>query len=174
MAKRNIESAIYCTPERMRHGRELVIEARDRGTAGNVIATGQKELQECALDVLYRRGKLGPNDVARDRYNAGMWLRELYVETHPSAIASYSVKLEGLSGQVERPISEKDIGDTEDWNFKCYQDTARDLKSVWRILEQVCCEDIVLANLPPVWDALDKLRALREGYIPDFLMLGEE
>jgi hypothetical protein len=165
MAKRESQLAIYCTPERMKKGREMVIEARDRGSAGNVIVTGQTELQECALDVLYRRKKLGGPRDARDRFNAGMWLRTLYVETHPSdGVGAYSVRLDGMSGS-----SERDLTDAEAWNLKAYQDTAKDLHSVWRILEQVCCDNIVLANLPPVWAALDRLRELREGFIPDYL-----
>lgn len=174
MAKRE-QLAVYCTKERMNHGREMVIEARDRGTAGNVIMTGQTELQECALDVLYRRGKLCRPDqdkrIARDRYNAGMWLRELYVETHPTdGVCAYSVRIDGLSNSG----SGYEMSDAEAWNLKAYQDTAKDLRSVWRILEQVCCEDILLANLPPVWAALDKLSELREGYIPDYLQLRGE
>jgi hypothetical protein len=94
-----------------------------------------------------------------------MWLRTLYIETHPSdGVGAYSVRLDGMSGNSERELS-----DSEAWNFQAYQDTAKDLRSVWRILEQVCCDDIILAHLPPVWDALDRLRELREGYIPDYL-----
>lgn len=160
MAKRQLDSSIYCTPERRRHARELVIEPRETGSAGNVILTGQRELQECALDVLYRNGRLGAGDDARWRFNAGFWLRELYLKTHPSeGVGAYSIRNES-SGEITDEMA---------WNLKAFQDTAMDLKRHWRILEQVCCEDHAQGNPEPIWNALDALYDLREGYIADYL-----
>ena len=91
MARRQVETALYCTPERMRKSRELIIEPRETESAGNVVMTGQRELQAIALDVLYRNGHLGKGDDARARFNAGYWLRELYIKTHPSdGVGGYS------------------------------------------------------------------------------------
>lgn len=174
MAKATRDVSLYCTPERMKHARELVIEPRETGSAGNVILTGQRELQTCALDVLHRKGLLAlptdQKDEARWRFNSGYWLRELYLKTHPTdGIGAYSLRLEGQKGVIQKPISAEEINDAEDWNFQCFVDTARDVKRHWRILEQVCLEDTVLASSGPICIALDALFALREGYIPDFL-----
>lgn len=160
MKKRPNDLAIYCTPERQKKGLEIVIEAADRGSSGNVIITRQRELQECALDTLYRKGRLGSKDEARWRYNAGFWLRELYLNTHPSeGVGAYSIRLES-SGEMTDEMA---------WNLKAFQDTATDLKRHWRVLERLCCENHIQANLAPVLDALDALRDLRDGYIPDYL-----
>lgn len=160
---RTSEEIVFATPERLRHGREMVITVRDRGSAGNVISKGHRELQECALDVLYRNGRLGPAKLARERFNAGYWLRQLYLKTHPSAgVGAYSIKVETVSGEPE-------MTEAEAWNFRCYQDTAREMGRHWRILEQVCCEDHSLSVLSALWTALDKLYESREGYISDYL-----
>jgi hypothetical protein len=161
MGKRSrVDVSLYCTPERARQARELVIEPRETESAGNVIATGQRELQECALDVLYRNDRLGHPDLARTRYNAGYWLRELYLKTHPSeGVGAYSIRLESTG----------EMSDDMAWNLKCYQDTAKDMKRHWRVLEQVCCEDRGLGNPIPIWDALDALADLRDGLVPDYL-----
>jgi hypothetical protein len=162
MAKRQIDSSLYCTPERVRHSREMIIEPRETESAGNVVMTGQRELQECALDILLRNDRLGRkgSDEARWRFNAGMWLRELYLKTHPSeGVGAYSIRLES-SGEMTEEMA---------WNLKAYQDTATDLKRHWRILEQVCCEDHAQGNPTPIWNALDALYELREGFIEDYL-----
>lgn len=160
MGKRVLDVAIYCTPERVKKGREIVIEPRETASAGNVVMTGQRELQECALDILFRNGRLGQPKEARSRYNAGYWLRELYLKTHPSeGVGAYSIRLES-SGEMTDEMA---------WNLKTYQDTATDLRRHWRILEQVCCEDHAQGNPLPIWEALDALAELREGYVPDYL-----
>jgi hypothetical protein len=175
MAKRQIDSSLYCTPERVRHSREMIIEPRETESAGNVVMTGQRELQTCALDVMHRNGLLvrpaDRKDEARWRFNAGCWLRDLYLKTHPTdGVGAYRVRLEGEKDFIMRPTPETPVllGDN-DWNFQCFMDTTRDLKAHWRILEQVCCEDVAPTAVEPVRAALDALLALREGYIPDFL-----
>lgn len=152
--------AVYCTPERQKKGVEIVIEAADRGSSGNVIITRQRELQECALDTLYRKGALGKGDEARWRYNAGFWLRELYLNTHPSeGVGAYSIRLESTG----------EMTDEMAWNLKAFQETATELMPHWRVLEQLCCENHAQANLAPIIRGLDALRDLRDGYIPDYL-----
>ena len=162
MAKRAArDGAIFCTPERIKHSREMIIEPRETESAGNVVLTGQRELQECGLDVLLRNGRLGANGDARARYNAGMWLRELYLKTHPSeGIGAYSIRLES-SGEMTEEMA---------WNFGCYQDTVKAMGRHWRILEQVCCEDHAQGNRQPILDALDALYEHREpAGVSDYL-----
>lgn len=164
-----VSPSILCTPERLQHARSMVLEPRDRGTAGNVIQTGHREAQECVLDAMYADGlladqksKLSPGA----RLNAGLWLRELYLETHQSSgVAAYSVRIDGIQAvqQAHEP------SDEEAWNLKAYQDTAKALKQHWYILETVCCFDIT-----PKWaksltiKALDALANLRDGCIPNY------
>lgn len=162
MARRPIEVSLYATPERARKFREGVIEPRETGSAGNVILTGMRELQECRLDILYRTDKLGREDDARRRYNAGMWLRHLYLKTHRTkGVGSYS-PTHGGGGEMS---------DVQAWNFKCYQDTANDLRKVWPLLERLCCEDNAWGGPVKIMLALDILAEKREGWIPDYAQM---
>ncbi|CAB4176196.1 hypothetical protein UFOVP1672_77 [uncultured Caudovirales phage] len=161
MAKRKPQDfAVYCTPERQRNSRELVIEPREAGRAGNVIMTGQRELQECSLDVLYRTDKLGPSKQAIARYNAGFWLRQLFIKTHKSA---------GVGSYAQRTNGSGEMSDVVAWNFKCYQEVATELGGSWRPLEVLCCDDRISSNITPAINGLDRLSELREDWIPDYV-----
>lgn len=61
------------------------------------------------------------------------------------------------------------MSDTYAWNFRCFQDVGRELGRHWRILERLCCEDDHKVNIIKTWDALERLRELREGWIPDYV-----
>lgn len=93
-----------------------------------------REAFDCPLDKLFATGRLGGGDKAGRRYNAGIWLRSLFLTAGiaPRVGMAYNVLGSRNGG-----------GDSEaqDWNRKCYNDTLRDLRKWSMVLQSVCCYD---------------------------------
>ena len=117
---------------------------------GMVTAHALKRPAECLLDVLLAGGRLGPGDQGKRRYEAGMWLRELYHERAMMSPRSTGHYGEGRGGSDE-------ITDAVAWNRRCYHDTLRAVAGLGKVLADACCHDVLRAADVALCDALDRL-----------------
>jgi hypothetical protein len=149
-----LEERDFGTPERYRHGDR--IEQRVRMVDGKEIAgeTYAHNATECVLDRYLHEGRLGEGDTARVRHAGAMWLRELFLKTHPS---------EGVSAYENTPPPDgfsdlsSHMSEAQAWNIRCFNETAKYLGAHWRPLYQVCCLDCGWGTMDPLLDALDAL-----------------
>jgi len=106
---------------------------------GIVTERNVRQSVECLLDVLLRTGELGSPDAdeARRRFEAGMWLRELYIErAQLSPTTSLKFDSSGRRADFADAIPE-DVA----WNIKVFQDAMRECKPYGTMLTAVCCHD---------------------------------
>ena len=132
------------TPERLTKGDDIVpYETEDAGVFAHQNAT------ECQLDRMYHQGRLGDQEhEGKRRYDAGMWLRKLYLKTHPT---------EGVMGYHDAGKDQGEMTDQMAWNLKCFMDTARHMGLYWRHLDQVCCMNCGYGTVDTLLEALDAL-----------------
>ena len=151
-------------PERYRKGDniipfQVIEQVKDalgyKAKAGEIVMLNQSE---CSLDTMYHRGHLGGHqEDAKRRYDAGMWLRELYLRLHASVgVAAYHdawSKFQDISSN---------LSDVDAWNLKCLAETRHFMGSHWRPLDAVCIMDRRYARpWPKLQEALDILAEYR-------------
>lgn len=108
---------------------------------------------ECVLDVLLESEKLGWPENSMRRYDAGIWLRQLYLKTHDEqGVSSYQRQSIHGTGELSAQLK---------WNTQCYYETAIALKPHWRRLYAVCCEN-KLPQQRTLWATIDALDALAD------------
>ena len=112
----------------------------------------ERAKDECALDVMLETERLGWPENAGRRYDAGLWLRQLYLKLHKS---------DGISRYSKESWGRGEISEQVAWNWKCYLDTMAALKGHWSRLYALCCN-----NQQPMdrhWEAtIDALDALAD------------
>ena len=107
---------------------------------------------ECLLDVLYARGDLGGGPEAVRRYDAGLWLRRLYLRTHKRTVASrYETTNRDLVG---RQLAE--MSDELAYAQALYRRTLLAMGPDFGVLRSVCCDDRP-SRLSLLLRALDRL-----------------
>jgi len=87
---------------------------------------------ECLLDLLLERGGLGEGRDARRRYDAGLWLRQLYQRTHDGA----AIQRYDTLGRDQAEIS-----DAEAAALDLYRRTLLAMGPAFGVLRRVCCDD---------------------------------
>ena len=124
------------TPQRHAKGHRIVDyqplrDGKDgyQQKAGELVAL---VLEECSLDVLYHRDLLG-KDKDR-RYAAGLWLRELYLKTHPSTTVSAYHDAASRSADISSNTT-----DAQSWNLKVWLEHKRPWASTGHRLSTSAC-----------------------------------
>ena len=87
---------------------------------------------ECLLDLLFARGELGEAQAARRRYDAGLWLRQLYQRTHDEVATQ---RFDAL-GRDQAEMSDEDAAALD-----LYRRTLLALGPGFGVLRRVCCDD---------------------------------
>ena len=145
-------AGILPTPERAQHNGGLTREVRDSNESESIRIIGLRARYECRLDEWLGVGMLGRGDVAQKRHDAGMWLRGLYLKTHPeSQVCKYERRSSGGGDGMT---------DEQAWNFACLQDTFRHLGKCQTDVERVACYDQP-GSVESVREGLDMIRRLR-------------
>lgn len=107
---------------------------------------------ECLLDVLHARGDLGSARDATRRYDAGLWLRRLYLRTHKRTVGSrYDVVDRDKIGRQQTEMSD-DLAVAH----RLYRRTMLAMGSDFGVLRLVCCDDRP-SRLNLLHRALDRL-----------------
>ena len=132
--------------ERFKHGHTITL--CETSAAGVFAHQNHTETQ---LDFLFYHGFLGQDDNGKRRYDAGLWLYQLYNKTHPS---------EGVMSYHDVNQREHEMSDAMAWNLKCYNETSKDLKTHWKTLYQCCCLGRYTITRS---GAVSKLRAALDG-----------
>ncbi len=141
-------------PERFRHNGGIVREVRDSNDDESIRILGVRARYECRLDEWLGKGFLGGGKSAQQRHDAGMWLRRLYLETHPeSSTCKYEPR---KSGGTE------EMSDEQAWNFAALQDTLRALGKYQIDVARVVCYDQP-GSVESVRDGLDLIWRERFG-----------
>lgn len=113
-----------------------------------------REYEECGLDRLYRTGRLGLDEDAKRRYDAGMELRELYFSAGVHRRTTSSYQPFGTRGGG-------DVSDHEAKKRKELRDTMRALPYLASLVLQDTCWFDHPPKCPTGWailvDALDRL-----------------
>lgn len=150
------------TKERHTHGEliELQVWHADRSgfkqIAGEVVAF---DPHECSLDRLFKSGRLGEGEKSETRLTAGIWLRELFLKTHPEAtVGSYDGAPADFNAYFDISTN---MTEAQAWNYHCFTETALALSDHWRPLSQVCCLDAGFGGMDVLLDALDALADYR-------------
>lgn len=142
------------TAEQLAKGGHTYKATRDAERAKRAGEFDLVNLHECQLDRMYHTGRLGGGRTAEDRYDAGCWLRSLYVTTHNVS--------EGVADYDGIGHDQSDPSDAQAWNLKVFMDTTQAMKGHWVPLEQVCCMDNEWRyNSDMLWNALDFLAEYR-------------
>lgn len=144
----DIQASDHGTPERARHDR-LKLVVVDRTMRDQVVATRAEVASPTALHRMRDAGLLGEGRDAERRFEAGLWLLNLYAKTHPS------------EGSADYQVIGRDTGEMSDemaWNFKCWQETMRWL-GIARgvVLQRIVCQNDSMVCAARARDALDAL-----------------
>lgn len=117
----------------------LVMGVAEQSEGGIVTARHVRAVHECMLDLLLRAGALGApgSDEARRRFEAGLWLRELYLEKARLG-SGMSCRFDAFGGRGDGADR---IPDDVAWNIKCVQDTMRACAPYGPLLTALCCHD---------------------------------
>lgn len=117
----------------------LAMGVAEQSEGGIVTARHVRVVHECLLDVLLRSGALGApgSDEARRRFEAGMWLRELYLEKARLG-PGMSCRFDAFGGRGDGADR---MPDDIAWNIKCVQDTMRACAPHGPLLTALCCHD---------------------------------
>ncbi len=129
---------------------------RERWTQGSVLELEEtihagirraRAKYECLLDILLKCGDLGQGSTGARRYDAGLWLRKLYFQTHDEhVIWRYDT--------LGRDQSE--MSDEQASAHRHYRRTMLAMGPEFGILRQVCCDDRP-GRLSLLQRALDRL-----------------
>lgn len=141
------DSPSYATPERRQKGNVVAEETMKAGVYR------ERAKDECALDVMLEKGRLGWEELAMRRYDAGLWLKKLHLKVYRSdGVAWYSEWASRASGEMPDQVA---------WNWKCWCDTGRAMAGHWAHLYSVCI--LNKEPIPEYWQAtIDALDALAD------------
>lgn len=141
-AQRGPVEPLMPTPERIAKGG--VIDLVETMQAGVRCA---RVKHECLLDVLRDCGDLGKGQEATRRYDAGLWLRRLYLRTHePVVVGAYG----------DQTAAAYEISDELAAAHSIYRRAMLALGPEFGALRQVCCQDQP-ARLDTLKRGLDRL-----------------
>ena len=143
---------------RARHHGGVVIEAREVSVQGNVVMVGAKAKYECLLDHLLDSEVIEPV-----LYDAGVWLRSLYLRTRQSEGVSRYGDL-GYDRDAGRTSYGPEMSDEQAWNLKVLRDTMLSMGAHWAAVRRLCCDDRMPASRQALTDGLSELAKLRGFY----------
>ena len=130
------------TPERLAKGGAIDLEETIH--AGILRARAK---YSCLLDVLMDCGDLGESTVAARRYDAGIWLRRLYIRTRePSVVGAYG----------HQSAAAYEMSDELAAAHSLYRRTMLAMGPEFGVVRQVCCDDRP-GRLALLTRALDRL-----------------
>ncbi len=133
----------------------IVIEAREVSVRGNVVIVGARAKYECLLDQLLDREIIEPV-----QYDAGVWLRSLYLRTRQSEGVSRYDDL-GLDRDAGRSSYGPEMSDELAWNLRALRDTMLSLGVYWLPVRKLCCDDSMPASRRALAEGLSALAKLR-------------
>lgn len=110
---------------------------------------------ECLLDVLHDCGDLGAPGIGARRYDAGLWLRRLYLRTHDERVIWRYDTL----GRDQSEMSDEMAA-----AHGLYRRTMLAMGPEFGVLRQVCCDDRP-RQLSYLLRALDRLADWRGGAV---------
>ncbi|WP_282608899.1 hypothetical protein [Pelagibius sp. Alg239-R121] len=143
---------------RARHNGGILVEARSVSVQGNVVMVGAKARYECLLDQLLDQEVIKP-----ELYDAGVWLRSLYLRTRVSEGVSRYGDL-GFDRDGGRSSFGPEMSDELAWNLRVLRDTMLSLGGHWASLRKLCCDDQMPASRRTLNDGLSALAKLR-GFV---------
>lgn len=139
------------TFERTQHS-EITVEVRTITKGGMVQSYGNRDLDHCLLDRLYRKGMLGGPQDSQERYNMGIRLRDLWYSFNESGI-----NLEEMGQGRKLYVSEGEIGVGNDALEAQYHAVMKALPQKYRsTVRAVCIDDIYM----PIYQINESLDAL--------------
>lgn len=144
--RQDFTQGIQPTRERFNHNGGIVMRVRDSNETESVRIIGATARFESLIDRWRENGTLGGEPLAGWRHDKAIWLRELYVKTHPSEVQDFS----GSSG------GSGEMSDAMAWNLDCYKDVMIDLGQDACAVVAVVCEDQERSP-EPVLRGLDKI-----------------
>lgn len=140
------------------HDGGVVIETRELTVQGNIVSVGARARYECQLDRLLEKEMIAP-----ELYDAGIWLRSLYLRSHHSDGVSRYGDL-GFDRDGGRSSHGPEMSDELAWNLRALRDTMLSLKAHWPCLRRLCCDDRMPGSRRAIVDALQALAKLR-GFV---------
>ncbi|TQV80859.1 hypothetical protein [Denitrobaculum tricleocarpae] len=125
---------------------------------GNILMLGARAKYECLLDQL-----LDQEVIAPELYDAGVWLRSLYLRTRSNeGVARYGDL--GFDRDGGRSSFGPEMSDELAWNLRAMRDTMLSLKEHWFTLRRLCCDDRMPRSRRAVIEGLSALAKLR-GFV---------
>lgn len=123
------------TIQRRNHS-TIKTEARTITKGGIVIGLGHRDTQHCLLDTLLESGQLGQGQAARERYDAGYRLRNIYYRWHVSAKS-----LSDIGFNAPRSEFESDLPTPQDEAEELFHAVMRTLRPIFRSpVRSICIE----------------------------------
>ena len=141
--------------DRARHSGGIVVEPRMVSAAGDSVMVGARARYECLLDCLLDREIIAP-----ELYDAGVWLRALYLRTcNSEGVARYGDL--GAERNAGQGSFGPEISDEQAWNLRALRDTMLSLGMHWTPVRKVCCEDRMPGSRKALVAGLQALARLR-------------
>ena len=140
------------------HHGGVVVEVRETSVQGNVVMVGARAKYECLLDQLLDRDVITP-----ELYDAGVWLRSLYLRTRCSEGVSRYGDL-GFDRDGGRSGYGPEMSDELAWNLRALRDTMLSLREHWLTLRRLCCDDRMPRSRRATVESLSALAKLR-GFV---------
>ncbi len=140
------------------HDGGIVVEAREVSVHGNLVMVGARAKYECLLDQL-----LDHEVIAPELYDAGAWLRSLYLRTHGSEGVSRYGDV-GFDRDGGRSSYGPEMSDELAWNLRTLRDTMISVRAHWPALRRLCCDDRMPGSRLAVVEGLRALAKLR-GFV---------
>lgn len=154
---------IGVTIERTQHS-QIAVEPRTITKGGMIASYGNRDLDHCLLDYLYRRNLLGGPEDSQERYNIGYRLRDLWCSFNQSEI-----NLEQRGQGKKEFVSEGEIAKGNDYLEAMFNKIMKALPAKYQIpVRALCLEDRWVKEhnqcLDALYGAFHRFDATREEF----------